>query len=277
MLPVVLHHGIFGVLNFKIGNLKLSTFGGGIEQAIAGRGHPLIVTKVHPTAGIASRAQELKESIIQNLDRLGRPDDRVIIIAHSMGGLDARYMISRLRMAERVAALVTISTPHHGDSYADWCQCHLGQRLGGFGMARFLRLDVQAINDLTIESCRRFNDSVPNSPGVRYFSVSAARPWNKVPAFAIHPWRIIQKAEGENDGLVSVTSAIWGRHLGTWPIDHWHQVNRRFVIERNGIGNVAPLYLRLLDEVQEELSPRMESALRAKIRNPNAEIRIKSE
>ena len=62
MVPVVLHHGIFGFLNFKIGKLKLSTFGGGIEDAIEARGHPLIVSKVHPTAGIASRAAQLQRA-----------------------------------------------------------------------------------------------------------------------------------------------------------------------------------------------------------------------
>lgn len=254
MLPVVLHHGIFGFLNFKVGKFKLSTFSGGIEEAITARGHPLIVTSVHPTAGIAARAHQLKDKILQELALLGRADDRVVIIAHSMGGMDARYMISRLGMAERVESLITISTPHRGDSYADWCQRHLGQRLGGFGMARMLRLDVQSIPDLTIESCTRFNEQVPDSPLVRYFSISAARPWNKIPLFAIQPWRIIHAAEGDNDGLVSVRSAIWGKHLGTWPVDHWHQINRRFVYDRE-VGNVAPLYVRLLEETQKPTTP----------------------
>ena len=52
---------------------------------------------------------------------MGREKDRVVIIAHSMGGLDARYMISRLGMDDRVTALVTITTPHRGSPYADWC------------------------------------------------------------------------------------------------------------------------------------------------------------
>jgi triacylglycerol lipase len=251
MLPVVLHHGIFNVLSFKLGKFRFSTFSTAVENAIAARGHPLIISKVHPTAGIATRAAELKETILRDLDLLGRPDERVIIIAHSMGGLDARHMISCQRMADRVAALVTISSPHRGNAYADWVQRHLGQRLGGFDLARHLRFDVQAFNDLTAESCRRFNEEVPDSPRVRYFSVTAARPWHKIPPFALHAWRIIQEAEGDNDGLVSVSSAIWGKHLETWPVDHWHQVNKRFVFERNGIGNVAPLYLRMLDQIQE--------------------------
>jgi len=31
--------------------------------------------------------------------------------------------------------------------------------------------------------------------------------------------------EGDNDGLVSVTSAQWGQHLGVADVDHLQQVN----------------------------------------------------
>ncbi len=36
------------------------------------------------------------------------------IVAHSKGGLDARYMISHLDMGGAVASLTTIATPHRG-------------------------------------------------------------------------------------------------------------------------------------------------------------------
>ena len=38
------------------------------------------------------------------------PLEKVIIFAHSMGGLDARYMISVLGAGHRVASLTTIAT-----------------------------------------------------------------------------------------------------------------------------------------------------------------------
>lgn len=45
---------------------------------------------------------------------------RLNIIAHSMGGLDARYYaISWLGLAERVASLTTIGIPHLGTPLAD--------------------------------------------------------------------------------------------------------------------------------------------------------------
>ena len=40
---------------------------------------------------------------------------RVNIIAHSMGGLDARYMVSRLGMDDRVEALIAIAHPNFRD------------------------------------------------------------------------------------------------------------------------------------------------------------------
>ena len=252
MVPIVLHHGVLGFGNFSVGKRKVSYFGGGIDTAIAARGHPLVIAKVHPTAGIATRAMELKNSILRQLSALGRPDDKVVIIAHSMGGLDARYMISRLGMAPRVEALVTIASPHRGSAYADWCLKHLGERLGGLELAKFLTLDIQALSDLTTEHCKRFNDEVRDVPEVRYYSVTASRPWNKVPPFALHSCAVVHDAEGDNDCLVSVYSALWGKHLGTWPADHFRQVNKYFVIDPGGIVNVTPLYLKMLDQLRGE-------------------------
>jgi triacylglycerol lipase len=249
MIPVVLHHGFMG-LEFRAGPLNFLSNFRGIDRAIADRGHALILSRVHPTAGVETRARQLKEVILRQLDIFGRPREQVLLIAHSMGGLDARYMIARLGMADRVRALLTVTTPHRGTPYADWCVRHIGQRLGGFQLLNFLRWDMQAAIDLTTESCRRFNEEVPDHPGVRYFSVSAARPWHRVPAFALHAYKIVYDAEGDNDCLISVKSSTWGEHLGVWPADHFHTINKRMVIElKNPTGDITPYYLGAIDEV----------------------------
>ncbi|HWP40036.1 MAG TPA: hypothetical protein VNL70_03850, partial [Tepidisphaeraceae bacterium] len=177
MTPIVLHHGLFGFGQFELGKLKLSYFRK-IDRALMARGHPLIVSRVHPTGPIRLRASQLKKTILQQIEAQGI-EDRLIIIAHSMGGLDARYMVSRLGMASRVAAIVTVCTPHHGSPYADWCLKNLGNRLGGLKLMNLLGLDVRAVSDLTVESCARFNEAVPDHPDVRYYSISAARPWHR--------------------------------------------------------------------------------------------------
>ena len=244
MIPVVLHHGLFGFGDFKLGPLKMSYFRG-IDTAIAARGHPLIIPRVHPTGSIARRAQQLKETLLARGD-----EGKVVIIAHSMGGLDARHMITHLGMANRVAALVTVSTPHRGSPYAEWSLKHVANRMGLLQLMQSLKIDSGAFADLTTERCARFNEVTPDAPGVKYYSISASRPWTKVPPWAIHSWRVVYAAEGANDGLVSVMSATWGEHLETWAADHWHTINKRFVVEgANKTGDIVPYYLRMLDHV----------------------------
>src|SRR5262245_49322792 len=194
--PVVLQHGLFGFSDIGVGKLKLTYFNK-IDRAIAARGHPLIIPHVHPTSSIAKRAAMLKREIIsQNSGK-----HRVVIFAHSMGGLDARYMISRLGMAERVAALVTICTPHRGSPYADWAIHNVGKRLGALKLMRLLRLDVRAVSDLTTDRCGEFNERYPDAPGVKYLSISAARPWHRVAPFFLPSFKIVHEADGANDGL----------------------------------------------------------------------------
>ncbi len=283
--PIVLSHGLFGFGELSLGKFKLSYFNR-IDRALTARGFPLIVTRVHPTGSIERRAQQLKSSILKHLRSLSRSteqraappttdkrrrlakrgaddegpldaadcDGKVVIFAHSMGGLDARYMISRLGMADRVAALITISTPHRGSPYADWCLKNLGMKLGAMRVARMLGLDVQAIADLSTESCNRFNDTVEDSPAVRYFSVSAAKPWKRMAPFFIPSWRVISAAEGDNDGMVSVSSAQWGEHLATWEADHLQVINKHFAVEfgKNRVGDMAPKYLEIVDRLERE-------------------------
>lgn len=245
MLPIVLHHGLFGFGNVKLGPIRLSYFHK-IDAAIERLGHPVIVPRVHPTGSIALRAQQLKSTLLGQLNG----HDQCVIVAHSMGGLDARHMITHLGMAERVAALVTVSTPHRGSPYADWCMKHIATRLRLVAFLNSFGVDAGAFEDLTLERCARFNEVTPDAPGVKYFSVTAARPWQSVPPWAMHSWRVVYKAEGENDGLVSVKSGQWGEHLATWAADHWHTINKRFAYEGKAkTGDIVPYYVRLLERV----------------------------
>jgi triacylglycerol lipase len=251
MTPIVLHHGLFGHGDFKFGPLHWSYFKG-IDRAIAARGYPLIVTGVHPTAGIVTRARQLKETILARKAEMKLRGDKVVILAHSLGGLDARYMIGHLGMAAHVSALVTIGTPHRGSAYAEWCARHIGKRLGGFALLKMLGVDMQAVLDLTPEACVRFNEFTPDSPQVRYYSISAQRPRSQLPPFARHAHRVIAKAEGPNDGLVSVQSAQWGEHLATWSADHWLSINRRLVPRAGRSDRIIKLWLEIVDRLVED-------------------------
>jgi triacylglycerol lipase len=246
MTPIVLHHGFMARGDLRIGPWRMSYFRR-IERAIVNRGYPVIVTNVHPTAGIAHRARQLKEAILAQ-----KLDEPMVIIAHSMGGLDARYMLTHLGMAQHVKALVTISAPHRGSPYADWCLKHLGQRLGGLRLMKLLRLNVQAVADLTLANCREFNQTTPDMPEVKYFSVSSQSALKRTPAFGRHAHRVIEAAQGPNDGLVSVSSAQWGEHLATWPADHWLTIDSPVIPRPWESTRIVGYWMEIIDRLEQE-------------------------
>jgi triacylglycerol lipase len=158
-------------------------------------------------------------------------------------------MLAKLDMAKHVRALVTICTPHRGSPWADWCVENVGRRLRVIDLIDRLGLDLQGVLDVTTDRCRQFNAEIRDVPGIPYFSVSASQPWRKMPAFSLIPWRVISKADGPNDGLVSVKSARWATHLATWQADHWHSINKRLGREAKKVGDISPHYLAVLREV----------------------------
>lgn len=226
VLPVVLHHGIFGYDELRLGPIRIPHFPG-VEEALEQAGHVCLRTRVHPIASIARRARELKESILRQLEELGDlAGARLIVVAHSLGGLDARYMISHLGMASRVAALLTITTPHRGAALADFWHLHLGQRLPIYSALQRAGMDIGAALDLQRAEMERFNAATPDHPDVRYYSVTCSVPARGIRPKLLISHRIVEREEGENDGIVSVRSAKWGTHLDHWPVDHITALNR---------------------------------------------------
>jgi triacylglycerol lipase len=66
------------------------------------------------TGGLDLLAAHLK----QDIDQAFGPDQKIIVIGFSMGGLVSRYYLQNLGGAERCATFITISSPHHGTRIA---------------------------------------------------------------------------------------------------------------------------------------------------------------
>ena len=167
-----------------------------------------------------------------------------------MGGLDARYMISRLRPPNvNVRSLTTIATPHRGSAFADF----MFERMIGpanlprlYRALKLLRVETGAFAQLTRSYMQEsFNPCTPDRDGVAYFSYGATlsnSPPGQLPLWSAfrQPHRIVQAAEGANDGLVSVKSARWGVYKGTLvDVSHLDLINwtnrmRWFVREMAG-------------------------------------------
>jgi triacylglycerol lipase len=228
--PIVLVHGVLGFSQLTLGGRKFADYFRDIPDALRKDGHTLPTPpRLNPTGSIAERAQDLK-SYLQNQDETR--DRKIHIIAHSMGGLDSRYMISKLGMADRVLSLTTICTPHHGSPLADIVVAGANPLLNQ--IMEHLEINTKAAFDLTTGASRQFNDDVPDSPGIAYFSIAGrfepARIFGKPRTFWGITHDIISKTEQGNDAVVSVQSATFAERPESWtPLEEWEASHFRVI------------------------------------------------
>ncbi len=215
--PLVLLHGAFGFDEIVLAEGRHAYFRG-VTERLEARGVLVHRPTVAPVAGIARRAAELAERI------RALPPGRVNLVAHSMGGLDARFAITHLGLKDRVASLVTIGCPHHGTPLAD-----VGHAVArSVGLAGLLKGPAQMLADLSTDKMARFNASVVDVPGVFYASVAGRIPPG-TPLALVQPllaagFTYLSAQAGDNDGLVPVASQEWGELLRIVDADHWAQI-----------------------------------------------------
>jgi triacylglycerol lipase len=217
--PIVFAHGILGFDSIGVGALRTDYFRGARER-IGRLGTPVHVLRLSPLGTIATRARQLARQI-ESL-----PYPRVNIVAHSMGGLDARFAIAHLGLGPRVASLTTIGTPHRGTPIADAGLSIVpvfGPGRAALGMSRF---SIEAFRDLTTGRMDEFNAAVGDAVSVDYFSVLAVprRGVRGVHTLLIAPYLYLRAAWGRNDGLVPASSQVWGEIMDEIDTDHWGQV-----------------------------------------------------
>lgn len=270
--PIVLAHGLFGFSELKVANaLPAVQYWHGIRDALVARGATVFTPAVPPSSAIEDRAVELARGIAAAAAQLAGQQPRsggitVNVVAHSMGGLDARYVISRLQPPEvHVASLTTIATPHRGSAFADYV---LRPGAGPLYVPHFYRLlsaaglGTAAFEQLTRSyMSRSFNPRTPDQPSTRYFSFGAVVDEPPVLSPFRVSQRVIAEAEGPNDGLVSVESARWGEYKGTlmgvshldlinwtnrvkWTFKEWLGWQRDF--------NAVSFYLDIMDMLARE-------------------------
>ena len=91
---------------------------------------------------------------------------------------------------------------------------------------------VLGMLDLSTSACADFNEHTPNRADTHYRSYSGYRPFDAWSVWYL-PGKLIEAREGYNDGLVSVQSAKWGKHVGTVPLDHLQQVTAHDTVPHN--------------------------------------------
>jgi triacylglycerol esterase/lipase EstA (alpha/beta hydrolase family) len=127
-------------------------------------------------------------------------------------------MISRLKPPNvRVLSLTTIATPHRGSAFASYLFSQLGRTnvRNLYAALEFFGVETGAFRQLTPTYMEeKFNPRTPDVEGVRYYSYGATMQPHFWSMFR-QSHKIVEEAEGPNDGLVSVKSSHWGEYKGT--------------------------------------------------------------
>jgi triacylglycerol lipase len=216
----------------------------GLEKRIKDEGkHEAIFPYVGPLDSCAKRAPKLAKAIAENF-----PTGEVHIIAHSMGGLDSRFMIAGnlegLSTPGRIKSLTTIATPHLGSPVADLLlngNVPEKWRAAAAVIVNLIRLsgvETGALVDLTEDGVAKIPDPRQTHSHIRYRSYCTVGrpavsgflglgsflgfPPKKTSGALVPTHEYIKSVTGEdNDGLVALKSAQYGDvQQPFWQCDH---------------------------------------------------------
>ena len=262
-MNIVLAHGILGFKTL----LGIEYFNGIREHLVKTFQAQVLVTEVDPVKSIKDRGAELRNQILAALGKTGtiptlNAKENVHIIAHSMGGLDSRLILSPRNpdnIASVVSSLTTVGTPHNGSPVADLCVSFVDGKspIPAIGTIerkindsiQELGISLDGLRDLTTTSATNFNKDNIDNPGVRYFCVAGQGrrfsltrllrlDFAKTSLFLLpfHEYMKLNTGE-ENDGVVAITSAQrpgWKVISDPWPADHFEEVGHN--IDRGPTG-----------------------------------------
>lgn len=254
--PVLLVHGIA----FRDVTLGYE-YWGEIPEQLRAQGAVVFTGKQDAYAAIEANAELLKKNVMEILQ--STESGKVNIIAHSRGGLEARYMISRLGMAGSVASLTTVSTPHRGSVMADIVMEKISDRETASAV---INLYSRIIGDknpdslksgfqLTRDYMDKFNREVPDVNGVYYQSYGSVISSGYPNPLWASLYSMMKKADGENDGLVSESSCRWGNFRGLVTCDGKPLVTHADIIGMNIITgedcfDAVAFYVQVVSELK---------------------------
>lgn len=255
--PVVFVHG-FG---FRDG--KHINYWGRIPKLFEEQGCAVFYGKQDSSASIEGNACFLKKRIGEILRETGA--EKVNLIAHSKGGIEARYMISSLGASGAVASLTTISSPHRGSKSIEKIPKFLLKTVGAV-MNVWMRVlgdrnpdAYRAYLSFRADYAEEFNRNNPDAEGVYYQSYAFVM---RCDWLLWLPHLLIDRIEGENDGLVTADSARWGEFRGIKRsnskrgISHCDEVDlrRRRLTKKtgDGVSDILEVYSEILETLKEK-------------------------
>lgn len=214
--PILLVHGVC----FR--DVPLVDYWGRIPSELERNGAKCYHGNHDSAAAVKDSAKEIASRIKYITDDLGF--GKVNIIAHSKGGLDCRYAVAKCGVADRVASLITVNTPHRGCKYADYLLTKISEgvqtkvaSIYNKAMKKLGDADpdfLSAMNCLTESECCLLDKELSEEEKVfGMIRISIGSHLNsakdaKFPLRFTHDF--VKRFVGANDGLVSVDSFSWG-------------------------------------------------------------------
>lgn len=263
--PILLLHG----MGFH-DRLPIHSYWGRIPHVLRKHGASVYFGDQDGNATTMSNARWLAKVIRRILEETGA--EKINIIAHSKGGLEARYLVSSMGLGDVIASVTTIATPHNGSITVDKLLQKFPTviRLGSAVMDLGRRCmgdrnphTFWVINQFTTDYMRRFNLRNPDDPRVFYQSFAfVMRSPLSDPILTI-PNLVIGWFEGENDGLLAPCSTKWTNFRGVYTsctnrgISHVDETDyrRRSLskaksVGRHEISDMAEFYLRIAEDLK---------------------------
>ncbi len=259
--PILLVHGA----GFR--DLRIPVYWGRIPKILEAHGAAVFFGEQDCWASTETNAHALCDRIDAILKETGA--EKVNIIAHSKGGLEARMAASSLNGAEKIASITTVGTPHRGSkTFTMFLRApRMVFSIAAFVVNNWIRLvgdkkpDFQRVcEEFSTSHLETFNAQNPDAPGVFYQSAAGVmkHPFSDINLSTAN--FVLNRIEGENDGLVSVESATWGerciRMCGSTRrgISHLDEIDfRRAPFSRKtkyGIRDITDFYVELAHDLK---------------------------
>lgn len=256
--PILMVHGVF----FR--DFRYFNYWGRIPKTLETNGAKVFYGEHQSAAAVETSGREIAERILKISAETGC--DKVNIIAHSKGGLDCRCALHLPGIAEHVATLTTVNTPHRGCEFADYLLSKIPpaeqNAVAKTYNTALLKLGdpnpdfLAAVNDLTASFCKDFNEKYPDVPGVWYQSVGSKLNKAGGGRFPLNfTYYLASCFDGANDGLVAETSFPWGESFqmltvnGTRGISHGDMID----LNRENIRefDVREFYVQLVAKLKQ--------------------------
>ena len=262
--PILMVHG----MGFR--DRKHLSYWGRIPKRLTARGADIYYGNQDSAGSIESNAATVAENLLDTLSLSGA--EKVNIIAHSKGGLEARYIACTLGMADKIASITTINTPHNGSKTVDFLLGLPSPLVRAAGALTNVWMRIlgdktpdagRAFFQFTTAEAERFNRENPTPDGVFCRSYGFKMKHALSDITMTIPYLVVKRFDGENDGLLSERAVRWENFKGMYTsasgrgISHCDEVDmrrmkltRRLPASDREIRDITEFYIGIVRELK---------------------------